>query len=528
VTAGPLLRAGLALALCASLLAGCASTARLPELPPQPGAADVQALIRAEDALDARYQVVTDRPFLQVDLRHRYAMADYHALGDEQARRDFIRRFLHAAGALNQGAVTAALARVPAAAITRFAATHALTLGDGEPRAALGALVARDDGALLAAELARVDALANTIELDHYWRALTGHVEASIMQRGRLARRLLTAPAVPLIEGWIAYHNWHDFRGALTPDFRQAVMLTPGSAMTAPADIDPADWALLARHAPLVVQETADGSAWPAEFDHFGTVALTGPDTSSAMPAVDSGAPALYAFVDSKPLQGRAVRQLGYVLWYPRHPKMKGFDPEAGPLDGWTIRVSLDAQDTPVLVESVSNCGCYYKIFPADALERKAAAAWTTPLQGKTWHLEQDVPRKFDAVVPETVSGLDASAQSLVVYFSAGHHQLVTVRSRAQAGTLPTAAVAYTLRDYAELEHLPLNGHAASLFGMDGLVRGAHRDECNLLTPSGLYHAGHPRQRETQMIYFDEADFDDPQLLERYLRLPPQAFGDDA
>ena len=527
MTAGLLNRAGLALALWASLLAGCASTARLPALPPQAGAADVQALIRAEDALDARYQVVTDRPFLQVDLQHRYAMADYAALGDEQAKREFIRRFLRDAGALNLTAVSAALARVPDDAITRFAATHALTL-DGAPRAALGELVAHDDGALLAAEIARVEALADPLALDDYWRELSGHVEASIMQRGRLARRLLTAPAVPLIEGWIAYHNWHDFRGPLTPDFRKAVLLTPGSAMQAPAAITPADWALLARHAPLIVQELADGTAYPAEFDRIGTVALTGTDVRSATPAVDSGVPALYAFVDHKPLQGQTVRQLVYVLWYPRHPKMKGFDPEAGPLDGWTVRISLAANDTPVLVESVSNCGCYYKIFPTDTLEQKAAAAWATPLKGKTWHLEQDVPGKFDAVVPETVRGLDAGAQNIVLYFSAGHHQLVTLRSRAQAGELPTTSVTYTLRDYAELEQLPLNGHAASLFGMDGLVRGAHRDECSLLTPSGLYHAGHPRQRETQMIYFDEADFDDPQLLERYLRLPPRAFGDDA
>ena len=527
MTAGLLNRAGLALALWASLLAGCASTARLPALPPQAGAADVQALIRAEDALDARYQVVTDRPFLQIDLQHRYAMADYAALGDEQAKREFIRRFLRDAGALNLTAVSAALARVPDDAITRFAATHALTL-DGAPRAALGELVAHDDGALLAAEIARVEALADPLALDDYWRELSGHVEASIMQRGRLARRLLTAPAVPLIEGWIAYHNWHDFRGPLTPDFRKAVLLTPGSGMQAPAAITPADRALLARHAPLIVQELADGTAYPAEFDRIGTVALTGTDVRSATPAVDSGVPALYAFVDHKPLQGQTVRQLVYVLWYPRHPKMKGFDPEAGPLDGWTVRISLAANDTPVLVESVSNCGCYYKIFPTDTLEQKAAAAWATPLKGKTWHLEQDVPGKFDAVVPETVRGLDAGAQNIVLYFSAGHHQLVTLRSRAQAGELPTTSVTYTLRDYAELEQLPLNGHAASLFGMDGLVRGAHRDECSLLTPSGLYHAGHPRQRETQMIYFDEADFDDPQLLERYLRLPPRAFGDDA
>ncbi len=517
-----------ALALAMTLLAACAGTGRLPDVPPQPGVADVHALIRAEDAQDARFQVVTDRPFLQIDLAHRHRIPAYGSLPDATAKRAFVRGFVEDAAALNRDAVAHALDRVPEAAITRFADTHDVPLAGGAPRAALLAAVTRDDEARLAAELARIDGLADTAAIDAYWHELTGHVESSIMNRGRLARRLLTAPAVPVIEGWIAYHNWHDDRGPQTPDFRESVLLQPAAGITAPPGIDAADWALLRRHAPLVVQELEVGTAYPTEYDHFGTVSLTGTDIHGATPAVDSNAPALYAFIDHKTLQGQAVRQLVYVLWYPRHPKLAGFDPEAGPLDGWTVRLSLDADERPVLVESVSNCGCYYKIFPGAGLEAKAAASFPGTLPKKHFRLEQDVPGKFDAVVPETIAGLDGGAQDLVLYFSAGHHQLVTVRSRGTAGDLPTTHADYALRGYDELESLPFAGRSASLFGQDGLVRSAHRAECNLLTPSGLYHAGHPRQRETQMIYFDEADFDDPLLLEHYLRLPPGAFAGGA
>ena len=526
MSTGLLHRAGLALAL--ALLAGCAGTGRIPDVPPQPGAADVHALIRAEDAQDARFQVVTDRPFLQVDLAHRYRIPAYDSLPDATEKRAFVRAFVEDAAALDRDAMAHALDRVPDAAISRFADTHDVPLAGGTPREALRAAVTRDHRARLAAELDRIDGMADTAALDAYWRELTGHVESSIMNRGRLARRLLTAPAVPVIEGWIAYHNWHDDRGAQTPAFRQSVLLQPAAGMAAPAGIAAADWALLRKHAPLVVQELEVGTAYPPEFDHFGTVSLTGTDIHAATPAVDGNAPALYAFIDHKALQGQPVRQLVYVLWYPRHPKLAGFDPEAGPLDGWTVRLSLDADDRPVLVESVSNCGCYYKIFPGAGLEAKAAASFPGALPEKQFRLEQDVPGKFDAVVPETVAGLDGGAQDLVLYFSAGHHQLVTVRSHGTATDLPATRADYALHGYDELENLPFAGHTASLFGQDGLVRSAHRAECKLLTPSGLYHAGHPRQRETQMIYFDEADFDDPLLLEHYLRLPPGAFAGGA
>lgn len=76
-------------------------------------------------------------------------------------------------------------------------------------------------------------------------------------------------------------------------------------------------------------------------------------------------------------------------------------------------------------------------------------------------------------------------------------------------------------RDTGITPHVDTYKH--SLLDENGLVLKADRPECILLRPSGLFHAGHPRQRNTQMIYFDQADFDDNQLLEKYLRLPQHA-----
>ena len=48
-----------------------------------------------------------------------------------------------------------------------------------------------------------------------------------------------------------------------------------------------------------------------------------------------------------------------------------------------------------------------------------------------------------------------------------------------------------------------------------------------MLFAAGFYHPGTPRIRGTHLIHFDEYDYDDPQLLEELLRLPPAAFLED-
>ena len=61
---------------------------------------------------------------------------------------------------------------------------------------------------------------------------------------------------------------------------------------------------------------------------------------------------------------------------------------------------------------------------------------------------------------------------------------------------------------------------AIPLFAVAMALRGAERREGFLLSGLGMLSAGQPRERGTQMIHFDQYDFDDPHLLEEFLRLP--------
>lgn len=503
----------------AALLAGCASGAARPTGYARGDA--LQSLVASAGATDARFEPVADRPWLQVDLALRYLAQDYPEQAPARERERFIADFLRQAETRGRAAMTESLERIEPQALADYAAHQGIAV-DGDVRADVEQAYGARSRAALAAELARVSGLDDS-GLNDYWTALTAAIQPSILTRGRLTRRLATAPAVPFIEGWIAYHNRHDYRGPVAPDFAKEETFVPGGLSADMRDVDA--YHLLQRYAPVIVQEHAAHPDYPDDWDRFGSVALNGTTLATAQPAVDGAHPALYGFVQYKPIQGQLRRQLVYVLWYPQHPALSRFDPEAGPLDGWTLRVTLDADERPLVVESVSNCGCYYKVFPSEKLETLSAEQWPATLPGKAFHIEQHLSDRVDAVVPELVPGLADPERRLVAYFSAGHHQLVTLRSVAAREIDAATATPYVLHAYDELERLPFGTRRASLFAPDGLVRAAHRSECSLLTPSGLYHAGHPRQRETQMIYFDEADFDDPALLEHYLRLPPDAFG---
>jgi len=518
-----------ALAAGIAWLGGCGTAPPQPApLPQAPDVSGIHAFLRSHHAEDARFQSVADRPYLKVDLRLRYELDAYPASGATTAQREFIATTLEHAAAVGERAVSLALAWVNADELAAWNRAHGVPAG-ADPRAAAFAAYRDDSRARLRAELGRVRALADAAAVSAYWSAFTAAIEESIMTRGRLARKLLNAPAVPFINGWIAYHNRHDYRGPRAPKFADAITFRPDPERARPFGMERADWRLLQRYAPIVVQERSAQPAYPGEYDRFGRVALRGEQLDTALPAVDTDVPTVYAYIDRKRIQGVEVRQLNYTIWYPRHPAMSLFDPEAGALDGWTVRISLDQADRPRLVESVSNCGCYYKIFPGAALEAESRAAYGDRLAGKTLYIEGHVTDGVDAVVPETIPGLETATYGITLYMSAGHHQLVTIRAHAPSGDIPgDNARPYLLAAYDELEQLPFHDRRASLFATDGLVREAHRRECVLLSPSGLYHAGHPRQRETQMIYFDEANLDDPGLLERYLRLPPRAFGPGA
>jgi len=485
----------------------------------------LQELMVKEEVTDARYQRVMGHDFFWINLPLRYRLQHYQELGDLQAKKRFVIDILQEAVMVGEEAMAVCLPRLSPAQLNQFVTEHPGLSGDTDN---LLKLYQRYALQAEATEADRVRNIKTVAELDQYWGSFVASIEESIMTKDRLKREWETFYAVPFIKGWIAWHEATDDRGAVKPDFRQFEIYTFSSSNNKPEKITEDDWTLLQHFAPVIVHEIDPDAVYAIENDRFGEVYLTGNNMDDIVPHVDTTKPVVYAYVDQRIIQGVNVKQLVYTLWHPSHPQLSKLDPEAGPFDGWTIRITLDGNNQPVDFESVSNCGCYYKNFPTDHLELLAKQVFPEKLKGKKFYIENIVEKKYDAMVPELVTDINAKqANNLVVYFSAGHHQLITIRSKQHAELLNKTSEqrSYQLRSYDELESLPFNDHYASLFGTDGLVRGAHRPECKLLKPSGLYHAGHPRQRETQMIYFDDEVFDDPKLLETYLRLPPNALG---
>ncbi len=530
----------LPLMVAALLLGGCASFhlpaphSRLEPLDPQ------DKFLLEKKVNDARYLSVDGFEHLKVNR----ALLEQVELYDEQttleAKKSFVAGFLREAAALNDRVIVNAAARLTDEELAAFLATvpNEANIFDDEPDFDVD--VAGDTpqqrfvngyrkhaAEEFARELNGFLSLQTREKVDAYWQKLVASVETSIMSKGRAMRMVATGPLVPFVYAWIWYHAETDDRSAHAPDFLLRTVYSPEPL---PAAADPAqlggDWALLEYYAPVLVQEHRENPGYAPSIDRFGEVWLDGSPSSTVTPHVNTDKPAVYAYVDRKRIQGAVTRQLVYTFWYPEHPKLHTFDPEAGRMEGWTLRITLTQDNRPLLFESVSNCGCYYKVFPAARLEELSCAEYPEKLAEKTFHLENSLPGKIDAVVPELVDMAGDPTQKVVLYYSAGKHQLVTVRPAAALSDADRRAEnrTYRLLPYEVLENLPLGAYHHSLFDEKGLVVEAHRPECLLLTPSGLFHAGHPRQRNTQMIYFDQAEFDDNQLLENYLRLPSQAF----
>ncbi len=508
------------------LLSGCTT------LPSHDSRVDeLDQLFRDVAVTDARYQDIVGFEHMKVDEHLRELAERYPHHSNFDTQKVFIYNFLTDAAALNIQLVSENILHVPQDKLERFLATEHedmdLSGGGKTPQEQFLKAYRKHAKEEIKTEMDGLTSIQNQHDLETYWYNVVNGIEQSIKTKGRAARLLATAPLVPFIQGWILYHAWTDNPGPRAPDFADSQTYLPPNPQKA---INPAQlkgWALLEHYAPVVVQERVNKPKYAPEVDYFGEVYLSGSSLSEATPGIYTDRPTLYAYRVEKTIQGIQTQQLIYTLWYPEHPALKSFDPEAGPMEGWTFRITLNTENQPLMYESVSNCGCYYKVFPTEQMEAWSKAEFPNVEDDKQFHLERDVTRKIDAIVPELVAVPKGLPQRTSLFYSAGHHQLITVRLESQLAESGAATTGqnYTLLPYEKLEQLPFNGYLASLFGEDGLVRKADRPECSLLTPSGLYHAGHPRQRETQMIYFDQADFDDPTLFETYLRLPSKVFG---
>lgn len=264
--------------------------------------------------------------------------------------------------------------------------------------------------------------------------------------------------------------------------------------------------ALIVQHAPLLQIDRA------TDADDPGALRWVEADGRLQV-ATDPALPVAYVRTTYTLLQGRAHLQLIYGFWFARRPAAGPLDLLAGALDGLLWRVTLAADGTPLVFDSIHPCGCYHLFFASSRVEPRPPPRRRAD-SGEEGALDETL------FMPQAGRLDVAASERVLLRLAAGTHYLQRVSVVAADGAGP-AALAYALRDDDELRSLPLPaGGRRSAFGPDGLIAGTERAERWLFWPMGIRSAGQMRQWGRHATAFvGRRHFDDPRLLERYFAL---------
>ena len=252
----------------------------------------------------------------------------------------------------------------------------------------------------------------------------------------------------------------------------------------------------LALHfAPVVTQDTV------GDYDHIGT-----PIWKDGRVRVDPEKASVYYYTSFALLDGRPRLQINYAFWYPRRdgPNAPWF--ERGPLDGITVRISLDHQARPFMVDLMNTCGCYHFFIPArDAVKAIREIAFEVDPFVPGW-----IPKGF----PD---------KRLRLRVNTGWHQVQHVGTARDTAT----GSVYDLVPYESLEMLPdAAGRTRSIFDDDGIAFDSERIEPLIFFSMGIPDVGSMRQRGRHAIKLvGRAYFDDPLLFEQSFEFDGDYFG---
>ncbi|MBK7791413.1 MAG: hypothetical protein IPJ62_02125 [Betaproteobacteria bacterium] len=250
--------------------------------------------------------------------------------------------------------------------------------------------------------------------------------------------------------------------------------------------------ALLATFAPLLVIDERDND------DRVGRPRFDEGDEV----AIDTAAPVLFTRIAHTRFGDELLLQLVYTAWFPARRATSSFDLLAGRLDALVWRVTLAADGTPLLHDSIHACGCYHLFFPSARLAPR-------PL-----------PPTIDegALTPQRLGSWVPGAR-IALRIESGTHYLRRVVVLPPSEPPPVAAaIAYGLAPDDALRTLPrAGGGTRSLYAPDGLVRGSERGERFVFWPMGIASAGAMRQWGRHATAFvGRRHFDEPRLIERY------------
>lgn len=237
--------------------------------------------------------------------------------------------------------------------------------------------------------------------------------------------------------------------------------------------------------APIFFQEVA------APYDRLGQVVWERNRVD-----IDPRKPTVYYYISHAFFKGRSVLQVNYIVWYSDRKGPKAPWIERGHLDGITVRITLDPEGRPFMVDVMNNCGCYHFFVPRkESILRRISK-----------------PLKLDPFVPQWLP--DAFPQKrLGIRVNSGWHQV----QRLIGAEIPSDAISYQLVPYDVLEMLPhRTGRTESIFDHKGIAKGSQRFEHILLFPMGIPDVGSMRQRGHHAIELvGHAHFDDPDLFDR-------------
>jgi len=245
--------------------------------------------------------------------------------------------------------------------------------------------------------------------------------------------------------------------------------------------------ALLAAHAPRFDVEAA------GPFDAVSTPMWR----ADGRPGVSTGHPVVYQRVTHTLVQGRALLQLVYTVWFDERPPQSALDLLAGALDGVIVRLTLGPDGRPLLLDTIHACGCYHLFFPGRGVTLRADAP-----AHEEWAF---VPARLPEIAPR---------QRLAVRIASGTHYVLDVSA---VDDTDGADDHYVRAPEGALRQLPDGaGRTRSLYGPDGLVRGSERGERFLFWPMGIPSAGAMRQWGHHATAFvGRRHFDDADLIDR-------------
>jgi hypothetical protein len=256
------------------------------------------------------------------------------------------------------------------------------------------------------------------------------------------------------------------------------------NALGIPILSEAAGQSLLRTYAPIFLQDVAAG------YDEIGEAYWENDQV-----AVDSMKPVVYYYFSYARFKANPILQLNYVVWYsardgPNSPRI-----ERGRLDGLTVRISLDTDGHPFMVDIMNNCGCYHFFVPS---QPQVLRILPSPQA-----LDAFVPRRLPETFPH---------RRLSIRVKSGWHQvdnLDTIDMRPDF-------IPYQLVPYERLEMLSRDGLAfESMFNSKGIAKNTERIESLIFFPMGIPNIGSMRQRGHHAIKLvGRAHFDDPDIFD--------------